>query len=148
MSVAVRIKVRLLRKSASLPIKMSDGSAGADLKACLESDLVIPAGGYATVPTGIAIAIPAGFEGEVRPRSGLASKYGITLLNSPGTIDSDYRGEVMVVLINHGNEVFIVRNGDRIAQLLIKPIVSADFVEVESLMETNRGTGGFGSTGI
>ena len=127
---------------------MTEGSAGADLRAFPDEAVVIEAGAFAKVPTGIAIAIPEGWEGEVRPRSGLAVKFGVTVLNSPGTIDSDYRGEVCVILINHGHESFRVERGDRIAQLLIKPVSRAVFEQSNELDESHRGDGGFGSTGV
>ena len=109
--------------------------------------ICINPGGRALIPTGIKMALPVGFEAQVRPRSGLALKYGITVLNTPGTIDSDYRGDVGVVLINHGTEPFVVNQGDRIAQLVITQITQVQFVPVDELQETNRGAGGFGSTG-
>jgi dUTP pyrophosphatase len=109
--------------------------------------ITINPGGRALIPTGLKFALPVGYEAQVRPRSGLALKYGITVLNTPGTIDSDYRGDVGVVLINHGTEPFVVNQGDRIAQLVISQITQVQFVPVDELSETNRGTGGFGSTG-
>ena len=120
-----------------------------DLRAALpdEEPLTLRPGSRFPVPTGLAFALPPGFEGQVRPRSGLASKHGVTCLNSPGTVDADYRGEVKVILINHGEEDFIIRRGERIAQLVIAPVVQAVWTEVQSLDETVRGTGGFGSTG-
>ena len=142
------VKIFFLRDSAHKPEYMSEGSAGADLFACVDSEIVVPAGEYEKIPTGIAVEIPIGFEGEVRPRSGLAAKSGITVLNSPGTIDSDYRGEVCVILINHSNKNFPVKNGDRIAQLLIKPVVRARFENSDFLKKSERGESGFGSTGV
>jgi len=130
-----------------LPGYATAGSAGADLRAAVESELWIPAGGRRAVPTGFRIAIPPGFEGEVRPRSGLALRHGVTLPNSPGTIDSDYRGELLVLLINLSSRPFRVRRGDRIAQLLVRPVATARFDEQATLVETDRGEGGFGSTG-
>jgi dUTP pyrophosphatase len=120
-----------------------------DLRAAVPDDepLVLKPGSRFPVPTGLAMAIPPGFEGQVRPRSGLAFKSGVTCLNTPGTVDADYRGEVKVILINHGEEDFTIRRGDRIAQLVVAPVVQAQWVEVESLDETARGAGGFGSTG-
>jgi dUTP pyrophosphatase len=147
MIIAPKVKVKLLRESAVVPKFMSEGSAGADLFACVDSPVEIAPGDFATIPFGIAIAIPNGFEGEVRPRSGLAKRLGVTVLNAPGTIDSDYRGEVCVILINHGKKTFTVESGNRIAQLLIKPVAGARFIESENLSETDR-NGGFGSTGI
>jgi dUTP pyrophosphatase len=132
-----------------LPAYETSGAAGMDLRAAVdEADpLVLRPGGRAMVPTGLAFAVPTGFEAQVRPRSGLAAKAGVTCLNTPGTIDSDYRGEVKVILINLGEEDFTIRRGDRIAQMVIAPVVQAAWSEVESLDDTSRGAGGFGSTG-
>ncbi|MFT4251873.1 MAG: dUTP diphosphatase [Caulobacter sp.] len=132
-----------------LPAYETVGAAGMDLRAAVEEDapLTLKPGGRFMVPTGLAFAVPAGFEAQVRPRSGLAAKAGITCLNSPGTIDSDYRGEVKVILANLGAEDFVIRRGDRIAQLVIAPVVQAAWSLVASLDETDRGAGGFGSTG-
>jgi dUTP pyrophosphatase len=131
-----------------LPRYESDGAAGMDLRAFLGEDLPIPPLGRAKVPTGLKIEIPDGFEGQVRPRSGLAIRAGVTVLNSPGTIDSDYRGDVDIILINLSEETFTVKNGDRIAQLVIAPVIRADIAETGALSPTARGGGGFGSTGI
>ncbi len=140
--------VRCTRKNgSSIPVYQTEGSAGADLRALLTDTLTIPPFGRKLVPTGISVEIPAGFEAQVRPRSGLALKYGITVLNSPGTIDSDYRGEIGVVLVNLGNEPFIVENGDRIAQLVFSSVERVVLVPSENLGGTDRGTGGYGSTG-
>jgi len=131
-----------------LPAYQSKGAAGLDLLAAVPEDgVTIDAGATATVPTGISIAIPQGFEGQVRPRSGLAARHAVTVLNAPGTIDADYRGEICVLLINHSRESFIVTRGMRIAQLVIAPVVYAQIRTVDRLTETKRGTGGFGSTG-
>jgi dUTP pyrophosphatase len=130
-----------------LPSYMSHGAAGADVVAAVATDLVLAPGERAVVPTGFALEVPAGYEVQVRPRSGLAAKHGITCLNSPGTIDSDYRGPVGVLLVNLGNEPFVVRRGERIAQLIVAPVVQAEFREAEALAATTRGAGGFGSTG-
>ena len=132
-----------------LPAYETAQAAGMDLRAAVPEDtpLVLRPGDRYAVSTGLAFALPQGFEGQVRPRSGLAFKSGITCLNSPGTIDADYRGEVKVILINHGPEDFVIRRGDRIAQLVIAPVVQGDWLEVESLDDTARGVGGFGSTG-
>lgn len=143
----VQVTVRRLRDDAVLPRYMTPHAAGLDLHAVLEGDLNMQPGERALVPTGIAIALPDGYEAQVRPRSGLALRHGITLLNSPGTIDPDYRGEVGVVLVNLGQEPFTVKNGERIAQLVIAPFVRATLQEVEELGETARGEGGFGHTG-
>jgi dUTP pyrophosphatase len=131
------------------PRQQTIGAAGIDLPAALASgeELTIAPGDRAKVPTGLSLALPQGYEGQVRPRSGLALKHGITVLNAPGTIDWDYRGEVMVVLINHGDIPVTLRRGDRIAQLVIAPVVSVEMVEVAGLDETERGGGGHGSTG-
>lgn len=148
MNSALRVGVKLLREGARVPRRMSACAAGADLFACPEGEVIIEPGDFASVPTGIALAIPRGFEGQVRPRSGLAARRGITVLNSPGTVDSDYRGEVKVLLINHGTEPFAVSAGDRIAQLVIARAISAEFEESTELPESERGEGGFGSTGL
>jgi len=143
----LEVKVRRLRKSARLPFKATSGSSGFDLFADIDEPLEIRPLGRVQVGTGIVLEIPEGYEGEVRPRSGLSAKYGVTILNSPGTIDSDYRGEVKVILINLGNEPFTVEPGMRIAQLIIKKVESPAFVEVDMLSDTERGEGGFGHTG-
>ena len=131
-----------------LPSYATIGSAGADLRAAVGTPLVIQPGERALVPTGIAMALPANHEGQVRPRSGLAVKFGLTVLNAPGTIDADYRGEIMVPLINLGAEEFVVEHGLRIAQLVVAPFHQADFHVVDDLDDTARGDGGFGSTGL
>jgi len=130
-----------------LPVYQTAGASGMDLRADVEEEITIPALGRALVPTGIAVAIPPGMEGQVRPRSGLAIKSGVTCLNAPGTIDSDYRGEIRVVLVNLGGEPFRVRRGDRIAQLVFSPVARVTWVEVGALDCTPRGEGGFGHTG-
>ena len=130
-----------------LPEPATAGSAGSDLRAAIPSEISIPPGARCLVPTGFAIAIPEGFEGQVRPRSGLALRHGVTLLNAPGTIDSDYRGEIGVILMNHGFEPFVVSRGERIAQLVVAPVTLVESVEVDRLDETERGVDGFGSTG-
>lgn len=119
-----------------------------DLLAEVDLPVEIPAGGRALVPTGIAIELPEGFEAQVRPRSGLALRHGVTLLNSPGTIDADYRGEIKVILINHGDQPFRVERGDRIAQMIVAPVVQAELREVEALADSSRGAGGFGHTDL
>lgn len=141
------IKVKKLRLQAQLPRYMSRHAAGMDVFACPENEMVIEPGCRAVVPTGIALAIPVGFEAQVRPRSGLALHRGVTLVNAPGTIDADYRGELGVILINHGTEKFVVSHGDRIAQLVIAPVQMSTLEEVEELDETDRNEGGFGHTG-
>ena len=130
-----------------LPAYETEGAAGMDLRAFLECDVNIPSGGRAKIPTGLKLEIPPGYEAQVRPRSGLAIRSGVSVLNSPGTIDSDYRGDLEIILINHGEETFIVKNGDRIAQLVIAPVCQARIIETDAISVTARGTGGFGSTG-
>jgi len=130
-----------------LPAYATDHAAGLDLLAAVEDRLEIAPGDRKLVPTGIAIALPAGYEAQIRPRSGLALKHGVTLLNSPGTVDADYRGEIGVILINHGETPFIVERGDRIAQLIVAPVLRLAWQEVVALPASARGTGGFGSTG-
>ena len=145
------IKVRRLAHNPDLPLPAyeTEGAAGMDLRAAVAEDqpVTIRPGGRALVPTGLSIAVPAGYEAQIRPRSGLALKKGITCLNTPGTVDSDYRGEVAVILANLGEEDFVIRRGDRIAQMVIAPYVRAQWSEVPDLEETSRGAGGFGSTG-
>lgn len=131
----------------NLPSYRTSGSAGLDLEAALEAPLVLAPGERRLIPTGLCLEIPPGFEGQVRPRSGLALKHGIGMVNAPGTIDSDYRGEVGVLLINHGHEPFEVTPGARIAQLVICPVAHAELVDVERLSGTDRAAGGYGSTG-
>ena len=131
-----------------LPAYATAQSAGLDLMAAVASDVSLAPGARQLIPTGLAIALPPGFEAQVRPRSGLALKHGITVLNSPGTIDADYRGEVQVLLINHGNQPFVIRRGDRIAQMVVAPVTQISWNIVERLDETERGSGGYGSTGI
>ena len=134
-------------QGAVIPQYKTDGAAGADICALLSESVVIKKGERAMIPTGLFFEIPEGYEVQVRPRSGLAAKNGVTVLNTPGTIDSDYRGEVKVILINLGSEDFTVSNGDRIAQIVVAPVTIACFEGVNALDETERGTGGFGSTG-
>ncbi|MDR3321039.1 MAG: dUTP diphosphatase [Synergistaceae bacterium] len=146
----VVIKVMFRRDAAASrvpsPSYATAGSAGMDLRAS-ERAALLP-GEYKSLGTGLSLEIPPGFEGQVRPRSGLAAKHGVTLLNSPGTIDSDYRGEVRVILINHGEETFTIEPGDRIAQIIFSPALRAELEETEDLSGTKRSTGGFGSTGV
>ncbi len=130
-----------------IPAPATIGSAGLDLRACLKEPLVLVPGGRALIPTGFAIALPAGYEGQVRPRSGLALREGLTLLNSPGTVDSDYRGEIAVVAVNLGQEPLTIRRGDRIAQLVIAPVARTRLVAADRLPPSARGDGGFGHTG-
>jgi dUTP pyrophosphatase len=144
------VKIRRLPNGAGLPLPSArtPASAGLDLAAAVDDAVLIPPGGRALIPTGFAIALPAGAEGQVRPRSGLAVDFGVTVLNAPGTIDADYRGEIRVPLINHGAEAFTVTRGMRIAQLVVAAVTAVELVEVAELDETARGAGGFGSTGI
>jgi dUTP pyrophosphatase len=144
----VQLKVRKKSPEIPLPRYESEGAAGLDLRAFLpEGKRVIRAGGREKIPTGLFLEIPAGYEGQVRPRSGLAFRQGITVLNAPGTIDSDYRGELEIVLVNLGEGDCTLRNGDRIAQLVIAPVDQAELIEAEVLASSKRGAGGFGSTG-
>jgi len=149
--VVPRIAVVRLPHADGLPLPAyeTDGSAGMDLRAAVPEGepMVLRPGARDMVPTGLAMALPLGFEAQVRPRSGLAAKHGVTCLNTPGTIDSDYRGEVKVILINLGAEDFVIRRGERIAQMVIAPVVQATWDLADSLDETARGAGGFGSTG-
>jgi dUTP pyrophosphatase len=147
MSERVKVLVKA-DEGVELPQYETDGAAGMDLRAHLTGSVVIPPGERALVPTGLRVGIPAGYEGQIRPRSGLAIRNGVTLANSPGTIDCDYRGEVKVAIINLGNEPFTVRDGDRIAQLVIAPVTRAELEKVDELPETCRGEGGFGHTGV
>jgi dUTP pyrophosphatase len=144
----IRVQVvRLRRPDRPLPRYQTAQAAGLDLEAAVESDVAIGPGRRALVPTGLAIALPAGYEGQVRPRSGLALKYGVTVLNAPGTIDADYRGEIGVVLINLGDSEFVVRDGDRIAQLVVAPVSRVSLLASDAIESTARGEGGYGSTG-
>jgi dUTP pyrophosphatase len=151
MSSPLKIDVQQLPHGVglALPAYQSAHSAGLDLLAAVPDDapLTLSPGKYALVPTGLTIALPVGFEAQVRPRSGLAAKHGVTVLNAPGTIDADYRGEIGVLLINHGSAPFVIRRGERIAQMVIAPISRAEFAPATSLTTTERGSGGFGSTG-
>lgn len=137
-----------LAPGASLPVYQTAGAAGADVCACLAEPLVLAPGCRAMVPTGLSFEIPTGYEVQVRPRSGLAAKHGVTVLNSPGTIDSDYRGEVKVILVNLGSADFTISHGEPIAQLVVAPVEQASFQPTDSLSQTDRGQGGFGSTGV
>ena len=131
-----------------LPVYSSAEAAGADLRACIQEDIVLKPGERYLVPTGLSIQLPAGYEAQIRPRSGLAIKHGISLVNTPGTIDSDYRGEVKIIMINLGSEDFVIKRGDRIAQMVIAPVTHGMFAMADSLDATDRGAGGFGSTGV
>jgi dUTP pyrophosphatase len=145
--VPVRVRVLPHGEGLPLPAWQTLGAAGADLHAALSADVVLGPGDRFVVPTGLCLALPDGWEAQVRPRSGLAVKHGVTVLNAPGTIDADYRGELQVPLINHGREPFRIRRGERIAQLVLAPVVRAAWVVVETLEDTPRGARGFGSTG-
>jgi dUTP pyrophosphatase len=142
------VKIRKKDPKVVLPQYETRGAAGMDLRAFIDKDISISPLGRSRIPTGLFMEIPQGFEAQVRPRSGLAAKAGVTVLKSPGTIDSDYRGELDIILINLGAETFTVKNNDRIAQLIIAPVVQAKTEETFSLSETSRGEGGFGSTGV
>ena len=130
-----------------LPRYQTEGAAGLDIMAALEKDIILEPGTFTAIPTGVAMAIPQGYEVQIRPRSGLAFKYGVTVLNSPGTIDSDYRGEVKIALINHGTEAVTISHGMRIAQMVVAAVSPAELIEAQSLDDTQRGAAGFGSTG-
>lgn len=145
--VAISVRREPDAEGLPLPEYATDGAAGMDLLAAVREDLVLQPGARAVVTTGLRIAVPEGYEAQVRPRSGLALKHGIVCPNAPGTIDSDYRGVVGVILANTGDEPFVIRRGDRIAQLVIAPVARGRWVEVSALPETQRGDGGFGSTG-
>ena len=141
------VLIKTLSHNAQIPIYKTEGSSGMDLMALTEDKIVIKPNKSALVPTGLSVAIPDDTEIQIRPRSGLAAKSSISVLNTPGTIDSDYRGELKVILFNHGDKEFIINNGDRIAQMVLVPILKVQFEEVQDLPETIRGSGGFGSTG-
>ena len=149
MTIALTLQIRRLASAEglALPCYMTPGAAGMDLHAATLEDVLLEPGDIALVPTGLEVAIPDGFEGQVRPRSGLASKSGVTVVNSPGTIDADYRGEVKVALINLGSAPFVIERGARIAQLVIAPVTRVSWEQVDALDGTARGAGGFGHTG-
>ncbi|MEM6626018.1 MAG: dUTP diphosphatase [Pseudomonadota bacterium] len=154
MSAPQRVEIAVLPlphfEGLELPAYESDGAAGMDLRAALAEDepITLEPGERTLAPTGLSMALPQGFEAQIRPRSGLAAKHGVTCLNTPGTIDADYRGEIKVILINLGEEPFTLARGERIAQMVIAPVTQGVWREVETLDETDRGTGGFGSTGV
>ncbi len=146
----IKLKIQRIDKSFAdipLPEYQTEDSSGFDVRAAVEEELIIPRGGIALVPTNLRVEIPKGYEIQVRPRSGLAAKHGIGVLNSPGTIDADYRGEIKVILFNFGSEDFVIKRGDRIAQLVIGKVYQVELIEAEELNETERGEGGFGHTG-
>jgi len=145
--MAVHVVFQRLRPDAVIPRPMTAGAAGMDLTAALDAPVVLAPGARAAVGTGLAMALPLGHEGQVRPRSGLARSHGVTVLNAPGTIDADYRGELIVLLINLGGEPVTIAGGQRIAQLVVAPVASVTVAEVDALPDTARGAGGFGSTG-
>ena len=151
MSASIKIDIRLLPhgEGLALPAYQSAHAAGLDLFAAVPEDapITLAPGKYALIPTGLTIALPAGYEAQIRPRSGLAAKHGVTVLNAPGTVDADYRGEISVSLINHGDMPFQIRRGERIAQMVIASVVRAELIPVAALSATERGSGGFGSTG-
>ena len=144
-----KIEIKCVASSgAVMPVYKTDGAAGADVCALLDSPVTIKSGKFAMIPTGLFFEIPSGYEIQVRPRSGLAAKNGVTVLNTPGTIDSDYRGELKVILINLGDSDFKINSGDRIAQIIVSPVTVASFTITDSLSDTQRGEKGFGSTGV
>ncbi|GMV99345.1 MAG: deoxyuridine 5'-triphosphate nucleotidohydrolase [Candidatus Hydrogenedentota bacterium] len=147
---AVRVEIARLAGTEDIPLPQyeTEHAAGMDLRAAVTEPLTLQPGERTLVPTGLRIALPEGYEAQVRPRSGLAIKFGISLLNSPGTIDADYRGEIRVILANLGQEPFTIRRGDRIAQMIVAPVTKVEWAQVETLSETARGTGGFGHTGV
>lgn len=146
----ISVLLRRLPEAEDLPVPayMTDGSAGMDLRAAVTDDMILLPGDYGAVPTGICIALPQGCEAQIRPRSGLAMKHGVTLLNTPGTIDADYRGEIKILMINFGKEPFIIRRGDRIAQMVIAQVFQGEIQVVDTLDQTVRNDGGFGHTGV
>tara|TARA_Y100000590_G_scaffold105135_1_gene119633 strand:- start:245 stop:682 length:438 start_codon:yes stop_codon:yes gene_type:complete len=143
----VKVLVKKLNPKVKLPSYKTEGSSGMDLMAFVENQIIISPNNSALIPTGLSVAIPKDVEIQIRPRSGLAIKSNISVLNAPGTIDSDYRGELKIILFNHSNAEFIVKNNDRIAQMVLTPVLKIDFEEVDALPDTTRGSGGFGSTG-
>lgn len=144
--VSIRVKRTTGSEDLPLPQYMTNGAAGLDLYAAVKQVETIKPGQIKLVPTGLCIALPEGYEAQIRPRSGLALKHGITMVNSPGTIDADYRGEIGLIMINHGRAPFKIKRGDRVAQMVINKIAQADLIEVENLEDTTRSAGGFGST--
>ena len=144
------VKIKRLEDSddMQLPSYSSEGSSGMDIRASVKEPVVLKPGEIRLIPTGLTVSIPSGYEGQIRPRSGLALKYGIGIVNSPGTIDSDYRGEIHIIIINWGEQPFTIRRGDRIAQMVVAKVFRADIIEVDELDYTQRGVGGFGHSGI
>ena len=146
--IAIKIKRVDADMNIPLPAYESEGSSGLDIRAFVEEPVQLLPGEIRLIPTGLAVSIPAGYEAQIRPRSGLDLRYGVGMVNSPGTIDSDYRGEIGIILINWGQEPFVIHKGDRIGQMIITKVYQADLVEVDCLDETDRGKGGFGHTGV
>jgi dUTP pyrophosphatase len=146
----IAVKIRVLDEGDVMPLPSyaSEGSSGLDLRAAVKEEVIVNSGEIKLIPTGLAVSIPHGYEGQIRPRSGLALKYGIGIANSPGTIDSDYRGEIGIIVINWGKRQFAVKRGDRIAQMVITKVCRAEIIEVDDLDSTPRGEGGFGHSGI
>jgi dUTP pyrophosphatase len=142
------LEVKRLHAEATIPAYATEGAAGLDLAAAIDSPIEMRPGAVCKVPTGVAVALPPGHEGQIRPRSGLAARHGITVLNAPGTIDEDFRGEIQVLLVHHGAEVHVIQPGDRVAQLVVAPIARVAVSVVDSLASTERGERGFGSTGL
>lgn len=143
----IKVQIKKLNSKVKVPKYKTDGSSGVDLEAFIENPIIVEPNSSKLIPTGISLSIPQDCEVQVRPRSGLAAESSISVLNTPGTIDSDYRGEIKIILFNHGNEQFVVKNGDRIAQMVLVPVFKFQFEEVNELTQTIRGSGGFGSTG-
>ena len=143
----IEVQIKKLNSKVKVPKYKTDGSSGVDLEAFIENPIIVEPNSSKLIPTGISLSIPQDCEVQVRPRSGLAAESSISVLNTPGTIDSDYRGEIKIILFNHGNEQFVVKNGDRIAQMVLVPVFKFQFEEVNELTQTIRGSGGFGSTG-
>jgi dUTP pyrophosphatase len=146
----IAVKIRRLEDNEELPLPSyrSENSSGMDIRASVKDPVLLKPGEIRLIPTGLAVSVPTGYEAQIRPRSGLALRHGISMVNSPGTIDSDYRGEIGIILINHGAEPFTIRRGDRIAQMIISKVYHAELVEVDELDHTARGQGGFGHTGL
>ena len=142
-----KVLIKKLNKSVKLPAYKSEGASGMDLMAFIEKPIVVKPNSSCLVPTGLSVAFSIDYEIQIRPRSGLAAKNGISILNTPGTIDSDYRGELKIILFNHGNKDFVINNGDRVAQMILTPVIKMELEETDKLPETIRGEGGFGSTG-
>ena len=143
----VKVLIKKLNSSVKLPSYKTDGASGMDLMACIEKPLNLEPGKSCLIPTGLSVAFPSDYEIQIRPRSGLAAKKNISVLNTPGTIDSDYRGELKIILFNHGNENFIINNNDRVAQMVLTPVIKMELEETNELPNSIRGKGGFGSTG-